>query len=166
MSTAAGPSPVPQQSRRTTLSRSAAEVHSWHLVREDGEQGTTSAVLAPSWGANVLAVALQHPDLAWPIQLLESIDLATIALKPTSYGVPLLAPTPGRIGGQEPGFVYEGRRYAAIPPRHGFLRNRVWETTSSSPDAVVCALDVDAGSTPEGAFPFEFKARYEVQLVS
>jgi aldose 1-epimerase len=166
MSATAGPPPVPQRSRATGVSRSAAEVRSWHLVREDEEQGTTSAVIAPSWGANVLAVSLQHPDLAWPIQLLESMDLATIALKPTSYGVPLLAPTPGRVGGKESSFVYEGQRYAAIPPRHGFLRNRAWETIESSPDAVVCALDVDAGLTPAGAFPFEFKARYEVQLVN
>jgi aldose 1-epimerase len=139
-------------------------VRSWHLVREDEEQGTTSAVIVPSWGANVLAVSLQHPDLSWPIQLLESMDLATIALKPTSYGVPLLAPAPGRMRGDA--FVYEGKRYQAIPPRHGFLRNRAWETIESSPDAVVCGLDVDAAATPEGAFPYEFKARYEVQLVA
>src|SRR4051812_9289378 len=100
MSATAGPPPVPQQSRLASrVSRSAAEVRSWHLIREDEETGTTSAVVVPSWGANVLALALQHPDLTWPIQLLESVDLATIALKPTSYGVPLLAPTPGRVGG-------------------------------------------------------------------
>jgi galactose mutarotase-like enzyme len=164
MSFTAGPPPVPQQRRGSTVARSAAEVRSWHLVREDEEHGITSAVMAPSWGANVLAVSLQHPDLAWPIQLLESMDLATIALKPTSYGVPLLAPTPGRLSGDV--LRYEGRSYRAVPTRHGFLRSRPWETIESSPDAVVCALDVDPGATPDGAFPFALKARYEVQLVN
>jgi aldose 1-epimerase len=154
----------PQESPVTTATRSAASVRSWHLVREDAE-GTTSAVIAPSWGANVLAVSMQHPDLAWPLQLLESMDIATIALKPTSYGVPLLAPTPGRVGGNPPRFVFEGQAYTAVPARHGFLRNREWETTESSPDTVACALDVAPKDAPAGAFPFELKARYEVRLV-
>src|SRR5262245_44491071 len=72
-STANPPTLPPHDRRSASGSGSAAEVRSWHLVREERESGTTSAIVVPSWGANVLAVALHHPELAWPIQLLESI---------------------------------------------------------------------------------------------
>ena len=70
-------------------------VELYPLVCGDDE-GVTTAVVAPCWGANVLALSYQSREWAWPIPVLEAVDIASIAAKPTSYGVPILAPTPGR----------------------------------------------------------------------
>jgi galactose mutarotase-like enzyme len=145
--------------------KSGDEVRSWHLV-ERGEAGASSAVVVPSWGANVIASSVQHPDLAWPLPLLESVDLATVALKPTSYGVPLLAPTPGGVGPDQSGvFSYKGRTYR-VPRRHGFLRNRSWEVAESSPSAITCLLNVESAShASDEYFRFAYQARYEVHAI-
>jgi hypothetical protein len=145
----------------------AAELRAWHLL-DERTQGVTSAVLVPGWGASVVAASFQHPDLAWPIPLLEPVDLSALALKPTSYGVPLLAPTPGRVSrsGKNGQFEYAGRRYEPTTARHGFLRNRAWDVREASATRLRCALDVAPDpAAPASAFPFEFQARYDVELV-
>jgi aldose 1-epimerase len=101
------------------------------------------------------------------VPLIEPADLATLALKPTSYGIPLLAPTPGRIAGPDGSgrFVYRGASYEALFARHGFFRNRSWEVAESTPDSIACTLSVRPDS-PNGdtLFPFELEARYDVEL--
>src|SRR5262245_7782171 len=145
----------------------SSELRSWHLL-DEGNNGVTSAVLVPGWGASVVAASFQHPDLAWPVPLLEPVDLSALALKPTSYGVPLLVPTPGRVSGSAKNgtFEYEGRTYEPTTARHGFLRNRAWEVVDAARTRLRCVLDVVPDpAAPKSAFPFEFKARYDVELV-
>jgi aldose 1-epimerase len=146
------------------MKSSTRDVQGCHLLRED-EQGITSAVLVPTWGANVIALSWQHPDLAEPISLFEPADFATIARRPTSWGNPLMAPTPGRVSGDDTSFAYEGKRYRVDPPRHGFLRDRAWKTAENASDRVICVLDVTPESPTDGRFPYRFQSRYDVQLV-
>ena len=69
-----------------------------HALVHRSENGVTRAVVAPAWGAAVVALSVQETDWSWPVPVLEAVDLATMAAKPTSYGIPLLAPVPGRTG--------------------------------------------------------------------
>jgi aldose 1-epimerase len=146
------------------MKSNTTEIESWHLFRED-DAGTTSAVLVPTWGANLIALSFQPRELAEPISLFEPADLATIARKPTSWGNPLMAPTPGRVSGDEAGFTYGGRRYRVVPVRHGFVRDRAWKTVEATTDRVVCALDVAPRDAADGTFPYRFECRYEVELI-
>lgn len=98
-----------------------------YVLTNRHDTGVTSAVVAPEWGANVVGLTFQAHDWAGPIPILEAVDIATIAAKPTSYGVPILAPTPGRVGRNQNGrFRYQGKDYCISPTRHGFLRNLPW----------------------------------------
>jgi aldose 1-epimerase len=137
-----------------------------YLLHND-EGGQTAAVVVPSWGANVIGLAFQAPDWIWPIPVLESVDIATVAMKWTSYGIPLLAPTPGKVGWNQSGmFTYHGHNYRISPSRHGFLRNLSWTVTAQSKNSVICALDVtpvDRG-VEEEAFPFKFHTEYQVEV--
>jgi aldose 1-epimerase len=140
-----------------------SEVRSWHLVSPEGAP-RASAVVVPAWGANVVAAVVQHPELAWPTPLLESVDIATVALKPTSYGIPVLSPTPGRVGSNENGvFHYKGGRYRTVT-RHGFLRQHAWEVADSAPGRITCRLQVRPSNERE-AFPFHLDVRYDIELV-
>jgi len=129
--------------------------------------GRTTVIVAPQWGANVIGFAYQQKDWAWPIPILEAVDPATIAMKPTSYGMPILAPTPGRVGRNQSGvFTYRGRRYNVKPARHGFLRNLLWAVAEQDETSVSCVVDVNPPVVPaEGeAFPFDFRAVYDVEV--
>lgn len=128
--------------------------------------GTTAAVVAPGWGANVVALCFQAADWAWPAPILEAVDIAAIAQKPPSYGMPILAPTPGRVGRNQSGdFTYRGREYRLRPGRHGFLRSLAWEVTDRSADALTCEVEVVAARTlAEHGFPFHFKAEHRIEL--
>jgi galactose mutarotase-like enzyme len=163
MPSSVGPRSVPDENRSTS-SPTAPVVSAWHLLRREAGHAA-SAIVVPAWGANVVAGAVHHAELLWPTPLLESVDLATVALKPTSYGIPLLAPTPGGVGPNQSGvFQYKGQSYR-IAARHGFLRQRAWNVAESSPDALSCQLDVDPSSAGPGGFPFALKVRYDVQLL-
>lgn len=153
-------------SRRKMLkTRSRAECY---LLTSRDDAGVTSAVVIPDWGANVLGLTFQAHDWAWPIPILEAVDIATIAAKPASYGVPILAPTPGRVGHNQNGrFRYGGKDYSVRPSRHGFLRNLEWTVASRSDAAITCVVDVlpDAAAAAD-EFPFEFRAEYQVEITS
>lgn len=143
-----------------------ARIFSLHRLTQRSEAGTTRAVVAPAWGAGVVALSVQRPDWAWPVPVLEAVDVATLAAKPTSFGIPLLAPAPGRTGRDQSGlFRYRGEEYRLAPPRHGFLRNLAWEVTRRSADEIVCTVEV----RPEGegpgryGFPYRFRAEHRVR---
>ncbi len=143
-------------------------VNCYSLTTRD-DAGVTTAVVAPAWGANVLDLSFQAHDWAWPIPILEAVDIATIAAKPTSYGVPILAPTPGRVGHNQNGrFRYHRKDYRISPARHGFLRNLPWTVMSQSSTSITCVVDVfPSGIVATGdAFPFEFRAEYQVAVTS
>ena len=93
--------------------------------------------------------------------------MATVALKPTSYGVPVLAPTPGAVGRNQSGFFsYAGQTYRAVPARHGLLRHLAWDVVEAGAAATRCVLSVvPPAVTAEPVFPFELKAEYDLHLV-
>lgn len=146
-----------------------AEIGPFCLLTHRSETVITRAAVAPGWGAGVVALSVQESGWAWPVPVLEAVDAATLAAKPTSYGMPLLVPTPGRTGRDQSGrFGYRDGEYRLDPPRHGFLRGLAWEVARRSADAVTCAVEV----RPEGpgpgryGFPFEFRAEHEVRLAA
>ena len=139
-----------------------------HLVHAD-ETGTTTAIVVPAWGANVIALAHQRADWVWPLPVLESVDMASIALKPSSYGMPLLAPTPGRVGRDQDGcFRYAGHDYRITPTRHGYLRNRPWRVRDAQTDTVSCECEVDlvAEGAARESFPYRLLATHTVELLA
>ena len=106
-----------------------------HALVHRSENGVTRAVVAPAWGAAVVALSVQETDWSWPVPVLEAVDLATMAAKPTSYGIPLLAPVPGRTGRDQSGrCTYRGEEYRLVPTRHGFLRDLVVRDIASLQD--------------------------------
>lgn len=135
------------------------------IESEDGE-GTTTAAVAPSWGGSVIALCYQRRDWAWPLPVLEAADLASIWRSPTSYGMPLLAPTPGRVGRNQSGrFEYAGRGYDIRPTRHGLVRQLPWEVCSRSPTGVTCQVQVELPSRSGlSLFPFQFRAEHSITV--
>jgi aldose 1-epimerase len=135
-----------------------------HHLSHAGRTGVTSAVVVPAWGANVVAFAFHRADLLWPMSYLEPADLAAIAARPTSFGAPLLAPTPGRVGAAEPGlFRFDGAEYRMAHARHGFLRTLSWDVAARTESSIECVADVGP-SAALGTFPFAFRAEYSVSV--
>jgi hypothetical protein len=58
----------------------------------------TRAKVAPAWGCNVVAFDFRSIEWASSVRVLEAVDIATVAAKPGGYGMPILAPTAGRVG--------------------------------------------------------------------
>jgi len=101
----------------------------------------------------------------WPLPFLEVVDLASLAAKPTSYGAPLLAPTPGRLGTTEAGtFHFDGREHRMAHARHGFFRTLPWHVVARTPASITCALEVRPQASL-GSFPFELHAEHHVTIV-
>lgn len=134
-----------------------------HLSHED-TAGTTSAIVVPEWGANVLAFSYRAAGWQWPVPVLEAVDFATVAMAPTSYGAPLLGPTPGRVGTSQNGrFIWQGEEHRIVPTRHGWLRGAAWTVEDAAPDRLVCAARFRPD--PERCtLAFDFSARHEVTL--
>jgi aldose 1-epimerase len=121
-------------------------------------------VVVPEWGANVIGFSFHPVELRWPVPFLETADIASIAAKPTSYGIPILAPTPGRVGRERGGvFQYEGVEYRLAHEQHGFVRHLRWTLTARTPSAITCALAVHPTESL-GSFPFEFDVEHRIEL--
>src|SRR5208337_3953900 len=87
-------------------------------------------------------------------------------MSPTSFGMPLLAPTPGRIGENQNGyFDYRGRTYIIKPARHGMARHCQWEVLSQSADTIECSTEIRS-ETNDCLFPFNLLATHRVTLAS
>ncbi len=129
--------------------------------------GTTEAVFSPVWGANILAFSYRPADLAEPIPILEAVDLDAVAAKPTSFGIPLLGPTPGRVGKNQTGiFDYQGRSYRIEPARHGHLRNLPWQLETIDASSAACSVQIVVrpdGLDPE-LFPFDYHVHHIVTV--
>ncbi len=133
-------------------------------LRHVGPSGTTLAVVVPEWGANVIGLSFHPRELRWPVSVLEPANIASVAAKPTSYGMPVLAPTPGRVGRERGGvFRYRGTEYRMAHEQHGFLRHLAWEITERTPAAITCALQVRPQEAL-GSFPFEFLVEHRIAL--
>lgn len=126
------------------------------------------AVVDPAHGASVLGLSFQRPEWAWPQPVLERADIAAIAASPTSYGIPILAPTPGRVGRNQSGrFDYAGRSFRVEPTRHGYFRQREWTVAQRTPDSVVCTLGPEPRApAPDDVFRFELRATCTLRLAA
>jgi aldose 1-epimerase len=135
-----------------------------HRLQHTDPAGTTLAVVVPEWGANVIGFSYHPVELRWPVPFLEPADIASIAAKPTSYGMPVLVPTPGRVGREQGGlFRYQGAEYHLAHEQHGFVRHLPWAVRERSPAAITCALAIRP-SESLGGFPFEFEIEHRIAL--
>lgn len=139
-----------------------------HILTHRDQEGVTTAAVAPAWGANVLALSFRASDWTWPVPVLESADIATLATAPTSFGMPILGPTPGRVGRNQSGrMIYHGKAYRLFPTRHGFLRHLAWKVGHSATNALTCSVDVEAQQAKRDyGFPFQFHAEYNILLAA
>ncbi|MEM6662464.1 MAG: aldose 1-epimerase [Pseudomonadota bacterium] len=135
-----------------------------HHLAYDSPSGTTSAVVVPGWGANILGFSYRAEGWQWPVPVLEAVDLATLALAPSSYGAPLLAPTPGRVGQNQNGrFRWRGQDHTISPTRHGWLRGAVWQIDNASTSHIACTANF-APDSAKCSLPFDFTARHDVRI--
>ena len=135
-----------------------------HRLQHSDPAGTTIAVVVPEWGANVIGFSFQPAELRWPVPFLETADIASVAAKPTSYGIPILAPTPGRVGRERGGvFRYRGVEYRLAHEQHGFVRHLPWSVTGRTPSTIVCSVAIRPGESL-GSFPFEFDCEQRIEL--
>ncbi len=89
------------------------EVFECFPVRHVDVEGLTVAVVVPCFGAAVTAFSFQASTWAWPLPVIEAVDCASLLMRPTSYGMPILGPTPGRVGVNQGGrFGYRGKEYS------------------------------------------------------
>lgn len=143
---------------------SSPDAFELHRLTHTSDAGTTVGIVAPSWGANIVGFAFQPKALLWPISFLETVDIASLAAKPTSYGAPVLAPTPGRTGASRPGaFRFDGREYRMAHARHGFLRSLPWSVADRTPSSITCVLEVRPAESL-GTFPFELRVEHRVEV--
>lgn len=136
------------------------------LVCQD-DSGLTRASIAPTWGANVIAISYQAAEWSYPAPILEPVDPSALSASPSSYGIPILAPTPGRVGKNQSGeFTYRGKNYRIKPTRHGFLRHKSWKIQQFDSDHLICRTSVDVTNSPESKdfFPFHFNATASFQV--
>jgi aldose 1-epimerase len=135
-----------------------------HRLQHASPSGTTLAVVVPEWGANVVGFSYHPVELRWPVPFLEPADVASVAAKPTSYGIPVLVPTPGRVGRERGGvFRYHGEEHRLAHEQHGFVRHLPWAVKERSPAAITCALAIRP-SDGLGSFPFEFEIEHRIEL--
>ncbi len=133
------------------------------------EAGVTRAAVVPAWGANVVSFGYRERDWAGSVSVLEDVGLERVAHRPTSYGLPLLAPTPGRVGSNQSGrFSYCGRSWRIEPTRHGLVRQAVWKIEDLTESDVRCATFIEVARRGEAdggeRFPFRFQAVHDVSL--
>lgn len=140
------------------------------LIRFESSSGSTQAVIAPEWGANVLGFSFRSNDWQWPVPILEAADLSAIALQPTSYGIPVLSPNPGRTGRNQSGVMdFQGRHYKLSQARHGLLRHACWAAEQTGGDRIVCTVKIRPparGNQETLDFPFCFDATYEISVAA
>lgn len=130
-------------------------------------EGLTHAVVAPQWGANVIAFAFWDANLMWPLPLLESVDIAIVSMSPTSFGMPLLAPTPGRVGKNENGsFQYHGRSYRVKPSRHGMARHCQWKVERLDSSSIECTTEMRTEETGDDEFPYHLLGMHRITLTA
>lgn len=134
----------------------------------DARSGSTAQVLV-SLGFNCFSwqpVLSDGPrEMLWA-----DPDFSTGQRRPSSGGIPLLFPFPGRIGGAK--FVFEGREYQLEPGDafgnaiHGFVFNRPWRIVEQNESRVVGQFQASVDDpTILDRWPADFRIRvsYEVR---
>ena len=100
--------------------------------------------------------------------ILEPVPLDDFLSRPTSYGIPVLFPFPNRL--RDGRFTFEGAEYQVNPPRHGFVRDKVWEVVdqgASEDEGAWIRGRFDARDYPEAIlsqFPFPFTVEMTYRL--
>lgn len=126
---------------------------------QQGEQA--QAEIAPQFGNNCFAFRTTA-------DILEPVPLDDFLSRPTSYGIPVLFPFPNRI--RDGRFTFEGAEYQVNPPRHGFVRDKVWEVIdqgASESEGAWIRSRFDARDYPEAIlsqFPFPFTVEMTYRL--
>lgn len=133
--------------------------------------GRTVAAVVPVWGANVISLSYEPEDGLGAFPVLEQVDFGTFARRPTSYGIPLLGPTPGRVGRNQSGeFRLGDEDWRIDPTRHGFLRNVAWDVDeeATTEESLTLRVGVDHSGRGEidgvSVFPFKFESVYELTV--
>jgi galactose mutarotase-like enzyme len=149
-----------------TSKQTIGGVSCYRLTARD-DTSLTTATVVPEWGANVIGFSFQEHDWAWPVPVLEAVDVSSVSLKPSSYGMPILAPTPGRVGPNQSGvFTYRGKQYQITPTRHGFLRTMAWQPAEYTGASIACIVTIHPGLfKSNAAFPFELHARHDLAVM-
>ncbi|MEM8865708.1 MAG: aldose 1-epimerase, partial [Planctomycetota bacterium] len=133
----------------------------------DPQTGSTADVLI-SQGCNCFSWRPQLSD--GPREMLWASDgFASGEHRPSSSGIPLLFPFPGRIGGAE--FEFEGETYR-LPPGdphgnaiHGFTFTRAWRTVDQDDSSVTAEFQgsVDAPETLD-SWPSDYHLRVQYRV--
>lgn len=143
------------------MTKPIPQVRVYHLTHQDSH-GRTDAKVIPEWGSNVVSLSYKRSIWASNIEALEPVRQEALSASPTSYGMPILAPTAGRVGTNQSGiFEFDGKTYCIQPRRHGFARMRCWKVETHSLNTIKCSLDVDLPTEPD--FPvrgFPFRLRF------
>ncbi|HEV2799013.1 MAG TPA: aldose 1-epimerase [Pyrinomonadaceae bacterium] len=140
----------------TSETREGIEIY----TLRDGDHARAS--VAPALGNNCFAFAADGADV------LEPVAFDDFRQKPTSYGIPILFPFPNRI--REGQFTFQGERYTVNPPRHGFVRDKVWRVLDQGVSTDAGAWLTSAFDAAEHAetilkqFPFPFRIEVTYRL--
>src|SRR5687768_9559233 len=110
-----------------------------NITLHDEVTGSSAEILA-SLGFNCHRFTAMLAEK--PVEVLWSAsDFASGTVRPSSSGIPILFPFPGRISGTQ--FEWEGRTYELEPGDkfgnaiHGFCHTRSWRVLEQSPTRVV-----------------------------
>ncbi len=120
-----------------------------------------TAEIAPALGCNCFAFGAEQP-------ILEPVAFAEFRQRPTSYGIPILFPFPNRI--RDGRFTFQGHTFEPNPPRHGFVRDKVWQVLAQGASdargawltAGFDARDHAAQILAQFPFPFSLEVTYRL----
>jgi aldose 1-epimerase len=125
------------------------------------EANTASVEIAPEWGNNCFSFRTLH-------DILEPVSFEEFALRPRSYGIPILFPFPNRI--KDGKFLFAGKTYPVNPKQHGYVRDKKWsviDSGASDTEGAWVRSRFDAEQYPEQIlqqFPFPFQLEVEYRL--
>ncbi len=120
-----------------------------------------AAEIAPALGCNCFSYSTEQP-------ILEPVAFADFRQRPTSYGIPILFPFPNRI--RDGRFTFQGRTCEPNPPRHGFVRDKVWQVLDHGASAergawLTAGFDArDHAAQILAQFPFPFRVAVTYRL--
>lgn len=97
--------------------RDAVEVYSLF------EEGRARVEIAPALGNSCFLFECDG------LPVLEPVAWDDFRKKATSFGIPILFPFANRI--RDGVFDFGGRHFKVDPPRHGFVRDKIWKVTES-----------------------------------
>jgi galactose mutarotase-like enzyme len=119
------------------------------LIELCDDDGKSAVTLAPERGAIVTRFRVGDRDLLF-------LDESTLAdrTKNVRGGIPLLFPSPGRLGGDR--FERAGR--SGSMKQHGFARDVAWRCEAlSTADAATATLAIESTDATRAMYPWDFR---------